>query len=98
MGNPISNIRRVVADAQASPRPTPLALIDPYMKALMGFIAPGAVIIGSSVTPGSDGGAAITAAEWVTAAVACIVTSAGVYAVENRPTRPTTKVPPADLP
>jgi len=59
--------------------------IQPYMKAVVGFIAPGAVVLGASVTDASAGGAHITGAEWITAAVACIVTSAGVYRVENKP-------------
>lgn len=57
--------------------------IAPYWKAVLGFILPGAVIIGSSVTSTSDGGSHITTAEWVTALVAAIVTSGGVYAKGN---------------
>ena len=57
--------------------------IEPYWKAVVGFIAPGAVIITASVLPGSDGGTAITLAELVTAACACIITAAGVYATPN---------------
>jgi hypothetical protein len=55
-----------------------------YRKAVLGFIAPGAVIIGSAVTDSSDGGSAITGAEWITAVVACIVTGAAVGAVGNK--------------
>jgi hypothetical protein len=58
--------------------------LAPYWKTVVGFIAPGAVLIGSAVTEASDGGSTITAAEWVTAVVACIVTSAAVYGVPNR--------------
>lgn len=54
-----------------------------YWKAILGFIVPGAVIIGSSVLEGSDGGAAITTSEWVTAAVACVVTAGAVAAKGN---------------
>lgn len=57
--------------------------IRPYAKAVVGFIAPGAVILGSAVTAASDGGTRITGAELVTAAVACVVTAAGVYRVRN---------------
>jgi len=60
-----------------------LEKITPYAKAIVGFIAPGAVILTSSVTSGSDGGTLVTAAEWVTAACACIITAAAVYAVPN---------------
>jgi len=49
-----------------------------YWKAILGFLVPGAVIIGSSVTSGSDGGTTITTAEWVTAIVAMIVTGGAV--------------------
>lgn len=58
--------------------------IAPYWKAVMGFIAPAAVVIIASVTTASDGGTAITAAEWVTAVCTAVVTSAGVYAVPNQ--------------
>jgi hypothetical protein len=54
------------------------SLLSRYAKAVVGFVAPGAVIIGASVTSASDGGTAITTAELVTALVACVVTSAGV--------------------
>lgn len=58
--------------------------ITPYWKSVVGFVAPGAVLIGASVTEASDGGTSITTAEWVTALVACIVTSAAVYSTPNR--------------
>lgn len=54
-----------------------------YWKAILGFVVPGAVIIGSSVTSGSDGGTSITGSEWVTAAVAMIVTGAAVAVKGN---------------
>ena len=57
--------------------------IGKYWKGILGFVTPGAVIIGSSVLEGSDGGSAITAAEWVTAAVAMIVTGGLVTAKGN---------------
>jgi hypothetical protein len=65
-----------------------------YAKAVVGLIAPGAVVIGSSVLEGSDGGTAITTAEWITAAVACVVTAAGVYATPNRARATTIRVQP----
>lgn len=58
--------------------------IAPYWKALVGFVAPGAVTLGSAVLESSDGGSRVTATEWVTAAVACVVTSAAVWQVPNR--------------
>ena len=58
--------------------------IAPYWKAVVAFVTPGAVVIGSAVLEGSDGGSTITGAEWVTAIVACVVTAGGVWAVPNR--------------
>lgn len=58
--------------------------IKPYAKAVIGFVAPGAVLLIAAVQPGSDGGTVITVAEWITAACTCVATSAGVYAVPNR--------------
>jgi hypothetical protein len=65
-------------------KPTLIERVAPYWKAVVGFVAPGAVLIGSAVTEASDGGTAITASEWVTAVVAMVVTSATVYGVPNR--------------
>ena len=62
--------------------------LAPYAKAVVGFIAPGATILIASVLPGSAGGEAITAAEWITAACTCIVTAAGVYAIPNADYQP----------
>lgn len=59
--------------------------VRPYMKAVVAFVAPGAVVLGASVTDASAGGSHVTTAEWVTALVACIVTSAGVYRATNAP-------------
>lgn len=49
-----------------------------YAKAIVGFLAPGIVVIGGALTAGSDGGSAITAAEWGTALVAAFGTGAAV--------------------
>lgn len=54
-----------------------------YWKGILGFIVPGAVIIGASVLDGSDGGSTITSAEWITAVVAMIVTGGAVAAKGN---------------
>jgi hypothetical protein len=59
--------------------------IGKYWKAVIGFVAPGAVVIGASLLEASDGGTAVTGAEWGTAAVAAIVTAAGVAAKSNNP-------------
>ena len=58
--------------------------VAPYFKALVGFVAPGAVVIGSAVVESSPAGQTITGGEWVTAVVACIVTGAAVYRTPNR--------------
>jgi hypothetical protein len=62
--------------------------LKPYAKAVIGFVAPGAVVITSSVLASSDGGSSITTAELVTAAAACVITAAGVYGVRNGSARP----------
>lgn len=54
-----------------------------YWKGILGFLVPGAIIIGSSVLADSDGGTTITTSEWVTAAVAMIVTGGLVTAKAN---------------
>lgn len=61
-----------------------MKIIAPYWKALVAFLAPGAVLIGSAVTEGSAGGETITGSEWITAAVACVITGATVYGVPNQ--------------
>jgi hypothetical protein len=58
--------------------------VSRYWKAVVGFAAPGAVVIGAAVLPGTDGGTAVTQAELVTALVAMVVTAAGVYATPNK--------------
>jgi len=65
-----------------------------YWKAILGFIVPGAVIIGSAVTSNSDGGTTITSSEWVTAIVAMIVTGGAVAAKANAVPEPA--APPAE--
>ena len=63
--------------------------LAPYWKAVVAFIAPGAVVLVSAVTEASVGGVDVTAGEWITAACATVITAAGVYAVPNRSaTRP----------
>ena len=59
--------------------------LAPYFKAVVAFIAPGAVVLTSAVTEASAGGEFITAGEWVTAVCATIITGAAVYAVPNKP-------------
>lgn len=59
-------------------------LVQRYLKAIVGFISPGAIIVGASVLENSDGGSAITQSEWVTAVVAAIVTAGGVGYARNK--------------
>jgi len=59
--------------------------LAPYFKAVVAFIAPGAVVLTSAVTDASAGGEAITSGELVTALCATVITAAGVYAVPNKP-------------
>lgn len=59
-----------------------------YWKGILGFIVPGAVIVGASVLEQSDGGSTITSAEWITAVVAMIVTGGAVTAKSNSGTMP----------
>lgn len=58
-----------------------------YLKAIAGFVAPGAVLVGAAVLESSPAGERITQAEWVTAVVACIVSAAAVAVVPNRDPR-----------
>jgi hypothetical protein len=58
----------------------------PYWKAVVAFVAPGAVALTAAVQDTSPGGEAVTTGEWVTAACACFITAAAVYAVPNRAT------------
>jgi hypothetical protein len=62
--------------------------ISAYAKAIVGFIAPAATVIVSSVTAGSDGGSRVTSAEIITAVCAAVITAAGVFSVTNRPQPP----------
>jgi hypothetical protein len=59
--------------------------IGTYFKAIVGFVAPGVVAIGSALTVNSDGGGNITQYEWVSALIACLVTGGFVYAIPNQP-------------
>jgi hypothetical protein len=59
--------------------------VQSYAKAIVGFAAPGVVALGGALTAQSDGGTRITAYEWVSAAIACLVTSGLVFAIPNKP-------------
>lgn len=66
-------------------KPTLTEKVAEYRKAIAGFVVPGLIVLGSSLTGTSDGGTAVTLAEWVTIAVAMLGTSAVVGAVRNAP-------------
>jgi hypothetical protein len=53
-------------------------------KALVGFVAPGAVLVIAAVQEGSPGDGAITSGEWWTIAAVCVATSGGVYVTGPR--------------
>ena len=57
--------------------------VKPYAKALVGFLAPGAVAVAAAVTEASHGGSTVTGAEWLGALAACFVTAGAVWAVPN---------------
>lgn len=59
--------------------------IRPYAKAVVGFVTPGAIALGAAVQSGTPGGSGVTAAEWITIAVACVVTGGAVFSTPNRP-------------
>lgn len=55
-----------------------------YWKAVMGFLAPAAVVLTASVLEGSAGGESITQGEWITAACAAVVTAGAVGLKGNK--------------
>ncbi len=57
--------------------------IAPYRKALMGAAVAGLTALAAAFTDDH-----VTAAEWVTVAIAVLAGGAGVYAVPNRPKPP----------
>ena len=54
-----------------------------HWKAILGFVVPGVVTLASAVAPSSGGGTRITSTEWITAMLACVLTSGAVYAKSN---------------
>lgn len=72
-----------VGEPTPPPEENTVNRIAPYWKAVVGFVAPAAVVITASVTEASVGGTAITTGEWITAVCAAVITSAGVYGKGN---------------
>jgi len=69
-----------------------------FLQALIAFLAPGAAIMGVALLVSSPGGETITASEWVTAAVGCVVTSAAVEAQVARKAHALSKHDPPEFP
>lgn len=65
--------------------------IAPYWKAVIGFIAPGATVVITSLVEGTDGGTRVTGSEWLMALMTAIVSAAAVYTVPNKARRKTRK-------
>ncbi len=61
-----------------------MSKIAPYLKAVVGFVAPAAAVLIASVLEKSPAGENITTGEWVTALCAALVTAGGVYGVPNK--------------
>lgn len=49
-----------------------------FAKAIVAFVAPGAVLVIASVQPGSPAGEAISSGEWWTIAATCVAAAGGV--------------------
>ena len=64
---------------------TVLAKIGEYRKAIAAVLVPGLVVLGAALLAGSEGGSAVTAAEWVGIAIASLGTGGAVALVNNRP-------------
>lgn len=58
------------------------------LKAVVGFLAPALVFLGTAVLESSDGGTSITGSEWLQALIAAVVTSAGVFSASNKSENP----------
>jgi hypothetical protein len=69
--------------AATEPKPTVLETIAEYRKGIAGFLVPGLLILGTSLLESSDGGGAVTPAEWVSIVVATLGTGLTVTAVRN---------------
>lgn len=61
--------------------------VNRYWKAIVGFAAPGAVLIGAATMVDTPGGEAITQGELIRALAAMFVTAGAVWAVPGDPVR-----------
>jgi hypothetical protein len=62
-----------------------LEFVKPYLKAVVGFAAPGIGTLIAAVLGVSPGGERITQAEWIVAFAICFTTSAAVWGTPNLP-------------
>jgi hypothetical protein len=67
--------------------------IQPYAKAVIGFVTPGVVALVAAVQDGSPGGSSITGPEVVGIVAACVITGGAVFTVPNRRRIPVEQVP-----
>ena len=57
--------------------------IAQYRKAIAAFLVPGLAVLATAFLPGSDGGTAITAGEWVNIVIATLSAGVAVTAIPN---------------
>lgn len=68
--------------------------INEGRKAVAALLVPGLIVLGNSLTSGSDGGSDVVASEWVAIIIASLGTSAIVYGIKNGESRnPNTSTP-----
>lgn len=58
--------------------------IKPYLKAVVGFVAPGVATLVAAVQDASPGGSTITSTEWVGILAACVLTGGAVFYTPNK--------------
>lgn len=58
------------------------------MKAIVAFITPGVIALGTAMQDASAGGSAIVQLEWVGIALAMLVTGGAVFGVKNAEVEP----------
>jgi hypothetical protein len=59
-----------------------------YWKAIAGFVAPGVVLLGASLSEQSEGGTTVTTSEWVAVLVTMFATAGAVYLAPKNATPP----------
>jgi hypothetical protein len=56
-----------------------MSRLAPYWKAVVAFLAPGAVVVGIAAQREITGGDPLSSSVWLYAAATCVVTAASVY-------------------